>query len=79
MVAIRKNCVDYVNLETARQPNCWRAIIVLVDSRAAEKYQSRGKKESLHVLYSYVPYGKLLVVCRLCESTYHALPTRKIW
>lgn len=52
MVTIRKNCVDYVNLEMARRSNGWRAIIVLVDSRAAGKYQSRGKKESLHVLYS---------------------------
>lgn len=53
MVAIRKNCVGYVNLETARQSNGWYAIIVLVDSRTHGKNRpARGKKESLHVLYS---------------------------
>lgn len=72
-------CEVYVNRKIVEDIRQFHAIIVLVDSRAAGKYQSRGKKESLHVLYSYVPYGKLLVMCRLCESTYRALPTRKIW
>lgn len=41
-----ENCVGYVNLETARRSNGWRAIIVLVDSRAHGKTDRRGARKN---------------------------------